>query len=71
MVKPTRYTQEMYDEYFSKGYWTNETTSVIWDQNAEKYPDREAFVDARTRLTWSQVKLLSDRLAFNLLKTSE
>lgn len=68
MVKPTRYTQEMYDEYFSKGYWTNETTSVIWDQNAEKYPDREAFVDARTRLTWSQVKLLSDRLAFNLMK---
>ncbi len=67
MVKPTRYTQEIYDEYFSKGYWTNETTSEIWDQNAAQFPDREAFVDARCRLTWSQVKLMSDRLAFNLL----
>lgn len=57
----------MYDEYFSKGYWTDETTSALWDRNAVQYPDQEAFVDAHRRLTWSQVKLMSDRIAFNLL----
>lgn len=67
MVKPTRYTQEMYDEYFSKGYWTHETTSDLWDRNAAQYPDQEAFVDANCRMTWFQMKLMSDRLAFNLL----
>lgn len=67
MVKPTRFTQDMYEEYFSKGLWTMDTTSDLWDQNAEKYPDKEAFVDIKRRLTWSQIKQMSDRLAFNLL----
>ena len=34
MAKPTRFTQDMYDEYFSKGLWTMDTTSDIWDENA-------------------------------------
>lgn len=42
MAKPTRFTQEMIDEYMSKGYWTVETTAEIWDKNAQLYPDQEA-----------------------------
>ena len=42
----------MYDEYFSKGLWTMDTTSDIWDENARKYPEKEAFVDIKRRLTW-------------------
>lgn len=67
MVKPTRYTQAMYDDYFSKGYWTHDTTSDLWDRNAVLHPHKEAFVDAKRRLTWLQIKEMSDRLAYNLL----
>ena len=68
MAKPTRFTQELIDEYLSKGYWTGETTSEIWDKNAQLYPDGEALVDSRSRITWSQVKQRSDRIALGLLE---
>ena len=67
MAKPTRYTQDMIDEYFSKGLWTEETTSDLWDHNAKLHPDKEALVDSEKRLTWSQLKLISDRLAHGML----
>lgn len=68
MSKPTRFTQDMIDEYFAKGYWAKETTSQIWDRSAQLYPEREALIDSRNRLTWSQVKQRSDRLALGLLE---
>ncbi len=68
MAKPTRFTQDMIDEYLAKGYWTGETTSQIWDKNAELYPGREALVDSRSRLTWSQVKQRADRIALGFLE---
>lgn len=67
MAKPTRYSQDMIDEYFSKGLWTEETTSDLWDRNAKLYPEKEAFIDSEKRLTWSQLKFLSDRLAHGIL----
>jgi non-ribosomal peptide synthetase component E (peptide arylation enzyme) len=67
MAKPTRYTQDMIDEYFAKGFWTEETTSDLWERHAKLHPDKEAFVDAEKRLTWYQLKLLSDRLAHGIL----
>lgn len=67
MVKPTRYTQDMIVEYDSKGLWTEETTSELWERNAKLNPDKEAFVDCEKRLTWYQLKLLSDRLAHGML----
>lgn len=67
MAKPTRYTQDMVEEYMFKGYWTNETTAELWDRNAELFGSEEALVDSAKRLTWSQVKQRSDRLAMNLL----
>jgi len=66
MVKPTRFTKEMFDEYFSKGLWTMDRTTDLWERNAKQYPDKEAFVDYKRRLTWSQLKLMSDRLALGL-----
>jgi len=68
MAKPTRFTQDVIDEYLSKGYWTGELTSEIWDKNAQLYPEREALIDSRSRLTWSQVKQRSDRIALGLLE---
>jgi len=38
------------------------------DLNARDYPDKEALVDSRNRLTFSQVKLRADRLALGFIK---
>jgi len=56
MAKATRYTQDMVDEYISKGYWTGETTAALWDRNAELFGRAEALVDSRKRLSWSEIK---------------
>ncbi len=68
MAKLTRYTKDMVDEYVSKGYWTQETTADLWDRNAERYGNEEALVDSVKRLTWLEIKQISDRLAMNLLE---
>lgn len=68
MARPSRFTQEMFDRYTREGYWTTMTISDYWEQNARLYPDKEALVDSRTRLTWSQAKLWIDRLALAFLE---
>ncbi len=68
MAKPSRYTQEMYDRYTREGYWTTMTISDYWEQNARLYPEKEALVDSRIRLTWAQAKLWIDRLALAFLE---
>ncbi|MDP2643508.1 MAG: AMP-binding protein [Desulfobacterales bacterium] len=39
-----------------------------WEENAVKFPDKEAFADSKTRLSWMEVKTYSDRLALGLLE---
>ncbi|MBI4334741.1 MAG: AMP-binding protein [Chloroflexi bacterium] len=68
MANPSRFTPEMYQEYRSKGYWTSTTFADAWDDNARRYPDREAVVDSKTRLTWAQAKEWIDRLAIGFLE---
>jgi non-ribosomal peptide synthetase component E (peptide arylation enzyme) len=58
----------MIEEYFARGYWTKETTSYLWEENSKLYPNKEAFVSSQKRLTWSQVKKMSDRLAWGFLE---
>ena len=67
-MKAIRYDNEMIEEYFSKGYWTNETFAGFWDRNAEKFPEKEALIDQRKRLTWLEAKQWTDRLALGLLE---
>lgn len=68
MVKPTRFTSEIVEEYISKGYWNHEeSVSDIWLRNARNIPDREAIVDSRHRLTWEQVGKWIERLAYSFL----
>jgi non-ribosomal peptide synthetase component E (peptide arylation enzyme) len=68
MAKPSRFTPELEKEYVEKGYWNKTTLADVWDQNAQKYPDDEAVVDSKTRLTWAQAKLWIDRLALGFLE---
>lgn len=44
------------------------TAADFCDRNAREFGAREALVDGRHRLTWSQVKQLSDRLALSLVQ---
>ncbi len=63
MAEPSRFTPDMYRYYQAEGYWDSTTFADVWDANAGMYPDREAVVDSRTRLTWKQAKQWIDRLA--------
>lgn len=62
MGKVARYTQEMINTYVEKGYWTRELTVDFWERNAELYPDDEALIDSRYRLTWSEGVRMIHRL---------
>ncbi len=68
MAKPTRYTPEIIKEYFEKGYWESTTIVDFWDRNAREFPDKEAVVDSKTRLTFAQAKQRIDRLSLALLE---
>ena len=63
-----RYCQELVDEYRAQGYWSEKTIVDIFEENAQKYPDKEAVVDLKNRLTWLEVKRYSDRLALKFLE---
>lgn len=67
MAKPTRYTPEMEKDYLDKGYWIKTTFADIWDRNAAQFPEKEAVVDSKTRLTWAQANKWIDRLALGFL----
>ncbi|MDP2645142.1 MAG: AMP-binding protein [Desulfobacterales bacterium] len=68
MAKPTLYSQEMIEQYRSRGYWDTVTYADIWNQRAMDCPDKEAVVDARTRITWAEAKRWTDRIALGLLE---
>jgi len=62
---PIKYTQEQFARMSREGYF-HEVTDYI-DVNAENYPDKEGYVDSKSRLTFAQAKLMSDRLALSFL----
>ncbi len=51
-----------------KSYIPFLTPAALCDRNARDFPDKEALVDARKRLTWREVQVLSDKLAIALLE---
>ncbi len=67
-MKPSRYTQAMIDQYVKSGQWAMLSWPDIWDRNARDFPDREAVVDSRLRLTWAQARQWINRLALGLLE---
>ena len=66
-MKPTRFTQEQMEEFVKEGYWGKPSISDLWDENASKYPNKEALADSKNRFTWAQAKLWFDRVALSLL----
>lgn len=66
MAKPSNQTPKLLQEY--RRYWCDTTYSDIWERNARQYPDREAIVDNKIRLTWSQANLWINRLSLFLVE---
>lgn len=68
-MKPTRFTNEMIEEYFREGYWPKESTVDIFERNAKEHPDSIALKDSLgTEATWSELKQKSDKLAVHFHK---
>ncbi len=63
----TPYKQEDAEKYNRLRWWPGLTFGDILDRAADIYPDKEGFVDNRSRLTFSQMREKTDRLAIGLM----
>jgi len=68
-MEPIRNYEELKDAYIGDGQWAHRGWGDIFDYNARRWPDKEAFIDARRRISWAQMKQITDRLALGLLET--
>jgi 2,3-dihydroxybenzoate-AMP ligase len=62
-LKPIRYKEKMIKEFLDDGHWTQELFYDFWDRNAREYGTREALVDSKYRMTWSEAKKIVDAMA--------
>ena len=60
--------QELKERYIAGGYWQDITLGDILRNTAARYPEREAFVDAGTRVTYAQLEQRANRLASGFLE---
>jgi len=63
----TPYRAEDVERYKRLGWWGDLTFGDILDRAADRYPDKEAFVDGVSRLTFSQARDKVNRLAISLM----
>jgi non-ribosomal peptide synthetase component E (peptide arylation enzyme) len=61
------YRAEDAERYKSLRWWGDLTFGDILDRAADRYPDKEAFVDSASRLTFSQARDRVNRLAISLM----
>ncbi|MDF1551772.1 MAG: AMP-binding protein [Deferrisomatales bacterium] len=62
----TPYAPSDAERYTRLRWWPGLTLGDLLDKAADIYPDREAFVDGRTRLTFGQAREQCNRLALGL-----
>jgi acyl-CoA synthetase (AMP-forming)/AMP-acid ligase II len=55
MTFETRLTPELIENFTAAGYWGSETFYDLFSKRVAAHPDREALVDGRTRLTYSEL----------------
>ena len=63
----TPYKAEDAESYKRLGCWAGLTFGDILDRAADSYPDREAFVDSESRLTYAQARDRANRLGISLM----
>lgn len=68
-MKPILYDEQLVEKYTKIGYWSPDILSDYWEQNAKKFPDREALVDTLgNRLTFAQAWEQINRIALGLIE---
>jgi len=63
----TPYRAEDAEKYNTFRWWRGLTFGDILDKAADIYPDKKAFVDRKSRLTFSQARAKTNRLAISLM----
>ncbi|MGQ9648391.1 MAG: AMP-binding protein [Thermodesulfobacteriota bacterium] len=64
----TPYKKEDVAKYNRLRWWAGLTLGDLLDKAADIYPNKEALVDGRSRLTYSQAREVVNRLAISLMK---
>jgi len=62
-----RHKSEDIERYTRERGWAGMTLGDVLDRTAKAFPDREALVDERGRLTYGELRERVDRLAFGLM----
>ncbi|MGB5985417.1 MAG: hypothetical protein WBG37_08945 [Desulfobacterales bacterium] len=61
------YKPEDIRTYTQRGWWRGLTLGELLDRAADMHPDKEAFVDRTSRLTYQQTREKADQLAIGLM----
>ena len=64
----TPYKREDAEKYTQFRWWPRLTFGDALDKAADIYPDKEAIVDGKSRLTFSQARLNVYRLAISMME---
>jgi non-ribosomal peptide synthetase component E (peptide arylation enzyme) len=62
-IGKTLLTADLIERFTSQGYWVDTTTNEAFERNAREFPDKEALVDHRRRLTYQEFYQMVQRLA--------
>jgi len=68
MAIESNVTKEQISYYTGLGFWDKWTFCDYIKRWAAAFPDKEALIDSKTRLTWSQYRMMMDRIALNFLE---
>jgi 2,3-dihydroxybenzoate-AMP ligase len=63
----TPYRKEDAEKYIRLRWWAGLTLGDLLDKAADIYPNKEALVDEKRRLSYSQVREMANRLAISLM----
>ena len=63
----TPYKKEDAEKYASRRWWSGLTFGDILDRAADIHPEKEAFVDRKTRLTYGEAREKTNKLAIGLI----
>ncbi len=61
-------TEGKRQRYLEKKLWGLPTLHEVFDGKAKEHPDKEAFIDSKTRLTFAEAKRYIDKLALSFVK---
>ena len=62
----TLLTPELIEKYTAAGYWSDITLADVFRRNARAFPDKVAYIDDRTQVSWAELWKISGEVASGL-----